>query len=98
MLDRRHRGGHTPRKYRYSGQHPELVDGGQYTLRHLADLHGISPKTMHSRIRAKHSKIVTDYDLRKAKTIATPTNKPEESRLESYADHVRAKWLRRKLV
>jgi hypothetical protein len=98
MLDRRHRGGHTPRTYRYSGEHPELRDGGQYTLRYLADLFGLSPKTMHSRIRAKACKIVTDYDLRKANIKSPPKDKAIESRLECYADHVRAKWLRRKLV
>lgn len=98
MLNDKRLGGITPRKYRYSGSHPELEDGGLYTLRFLSDLSGISPKTMHSRVRAKHCKIITDYDLRKANKKAPPSAKPEESRLDSYADHVRQKWLRRKLI
>lgn len=98
MLDRRRGGGHIPRKYLYSGSFAGLVNGTKYTLRELSDAAGISPKTMHSRVRAKACKIITDYDLRKAKSIATPTNKPLESRLESHADLIRDKWLRRKIV
>jgi hypothetical protein len=98
MLDRRKRGGHIPVKYLYSGSNPALVNGEKYTIREYSNVAGISDKTMHSRIRSKDCKIITDYDLRVARQNPPPSRKPNASRLESYADQVSQKWLARRLV
>ena len=85
--------------YSFAGKKGGLKNGNKYSLSHMAEIAGINPKTLHSRIRAKQCKIVTDYDLRNA--AANHNNnieKPFESRLESAMDMLSQEWLSRRLV
>ena len=86
-------------KYSYAGRNTKLKSGEKYTLPHLAEVAGINAKTLHSRLRAKQCKVITDYDLRVAKAAYNnETDKPFESRLESQEAITSQKWLSRAIV
>lgn len=88
-----------PQKYLFAGKTGGLKTGEKYSLPHMAEVAGINAKTLHSRLRAKQCKIITDYDLRMAKAAYNnDADKPFITRLESAEDILSQKWLSRALV
>ncbi len=97
--DRRRDAGKTPKKYLFAGKKGGLKNGEKYTLPHMAEVAGINAKTLHSRLRAKQCKIITDYDLRVAKAAYNNNaDKPFETRLESAETIMSQQWLAKALV
>jgi hypothetical protein len=52
------------KKITYIGEHPRLVDGGQYTVKELTLITGMTDNLL--RYRLNDSNTCTDYDLRKS--------------------------------
>ena len=85
--------------YPFAGKTGGLKCGEKYSLQHMADIAGINSKTLHSRMRAKQCKIVTDYDLRVARAAYNnDQDKPFESRLETPLQMLSQKWLSRRWI
>lgn len=98
MREKHPNSGKNAKLYSYAGRKAGLIVGKKYSLLEYAEASGVNTKTMHSRIRAKQCKIVTDYDLRIASNGNCNEDKPFESRLDTVNSMISQEWLGRAII
>ena len=82
----------------FTGEHPRLITGAEYTLYAVALLTGVSDSTLYRRLQGKDE--ITSWDITPASERNPKLHGKQEkenaqfNRLESKADRLSAAWLR----
>ena len=79
------------KKITYIGDHPRLVDGGQYTVKELTLITGMTDNLL--RYRLNDSNTCTDYELRKSGDVKTNRQAKKPHTLTTSQ-----KWLGRAII
>jgi len=90
--------GKTPTKYKFVGEHPDLITGNFYTISEISKVVNIKNGSMHSRMMGKTE--ITNKELRKVETKYREKKRSNgnlTSNLETISMKQSAKWLRVKL-
>lgn len=89
-----------PKKVKYKGSNPQLINGASYTYNEYAMVAGVTYRCFSS--RATNKQIITDRELQPHNSKKVPkkwrnTKNMEVSNLETFSEEMSQEWLSKKL-